>query len=178
MLPRGFFSLLWVFLALTSSSCFFTKIGSPSYSGKTLYTGENAGAHFANKVEKVYFDAGECKLRESSKRVLLGLIEKVKKRKGVRLTIIGHADSSGEEECNIALGKKRADAVKQFIVEHDKSLASRITTHTKGRSEPEVLVYSKDEREIEKAYTQNRRVVIIVEFANSPEKSPRLRKAS
>lgn len=159
---RGFYSLLWVLLILTCSGCFFTK--TESSLGRIEARSSSINVHFTKKVEKVYFGPGKHDLTDASKNALIALIEKIKKRKGVRLTVVGHTDESGTEECNLSLGEKRAQAVEQFIVRQDRSLASRITTYTKGHYEPEVLVYSKDEREIEKAYSQNRRVVITVEF--------------
>lgn len=178
MLLRGFRSLLWMLLVFACSGCFFTKTGNSTRGIGAIYSGENAGAHFAHKVEKVYFDPGKYELKESSKRVLLELVEKIRKEKGVHITLVGHADAHESETCNAELSEQRANAVKQFIVGHDKSLAQRITTYAKGKSEPEVLVYSKDRREIEKAYTQNRRVVIVVEFANTKEKSAKKNKTN
>ncbi|MDD9362033.1 MAG: OmpA family protein, partial [Anaplasma sp.] len=105
------------------------------------------------------------------KKVILELVEQLKQYDSMRLVVIGHADATGTEEYSLALGEKRANAVKQFIIGCDKSLAPRVTTQSRGKAEPEVLVYSTDAQEVEKANAQNRRAVIVVEFAHAQRDS-------
>ncbi|MDB1135027.1 OmpA family protein [Candidatus Anaplasma sp. TIGMIC] len=125
-------------------------------------------AAFTKRVEKVYFDSGKYNLKGSGKKVLLGLVERMQKDESVTLTIVGHTDSVGTEECSRDLGAKRANAVKQFLLGCDRSLVHRIYTQSRGMTEPEVLVYSSDASEVEKANAQNRRAVIIIHSAATP----------
>ncbi|ACZ49107.1 putative outer membrane protein OmpA [Anaplasma centrale str. Israel] len=127
----------------------------------------------AGRVEKVYFDFNKYEIKGSGKKVLLGLVERMKADKMSTLLIVGHTDSRGTEEYNLALGERRANAVKEFILGCDRSLSPRISTQSRGKAEPEILVYSSDFKEAEKAHAQNRRVVLIMEcqHAASPKKA-------
>ena len=123
--------------------------------------------HFgAERVEKVFFDSEKYDLKVSGKRLILELVEQMKHNKDMYLTVVGHTDAVGPDEYNLALGEKRANAVKAFIVSCDKSLETRVSTYTRGKSEPEVLVYSSD-KNAEDAYSHNRRAVITVRFASN-----------
>ena len=131
----------------------------------------------AGRVEKVYFDFNKYEIKGSGKKVLLSLVERMKADKRSTLLIVGHTDSRGTEEYNLALGERRANAVKEFILGCDRSLSQRISTQSRGKAEPEVLVYSSDFKEAERAHAQNRRVVLIMEcqHAVSPEKKGAIR---
>ncbi|WP_262997897.1 OmpA family protein [Anaplasma capra] len=122
----------------------------------------------AGGVEKVYFDFNKYEIRGSGKKVLLSLVERMKADKGSTLLIVGHTDSRGTEEYNLALGERRANAVKEFLVGCDRSLSPRIFTQSRGKAEPEILVYSSDFKEAEKAHAQNRRVVLVMEHQEAP----------
>ena len=111
-------------------------------------------------IEKVYFDFGKAVIKDSDKAILETLIQKAQENPNCEIIIVGHTDTRGTEEYNLALGEKRATAVKDFITEHDKSLENRITVKSKGKSEPAVLVYSNNPEEAEDAHAKNRRVVI------------------
>ncbi|MGN7618538.1 MAG: OmpA family protein [Ehrlichia sp.] len=111
-------------------------------------------------IEKIYFDFGKATIKDSDKAILETLIQKAQKEQDSKIIIVGHTDTRGTEEYNLALGEKRANAVKQFMVEYDQSLEYRITVISKGKSEPAVLVYSSNMEEAEEAHAKNRRVVV------------------
>nr|QDH43981.1 outer membrane protein [Anaplasma marginale]QDH44008.1 outer membrane protein [Anaplasma marginale] len=148
-------------------------LASFAVTGCGLFSKEKVGMDIvgvpfsAGRVEKVYFDFNKYEIKGSGKKVLLGLVERMKADKRSTLLIIGHTDSRGTEEYNLALGERRANAVKEFILGCDRLLSPRISTQSRGKAEPEVLVYSSDFKEAEKAHAQNRRVVLIVECQHS-----------
>ncbi|ASI47800.1 MAG: OmpA family protein [Anaplasma ovis] len=160
--------------------CFLASL---SVTGCGLFSKEKVGIDVvgvpfsAGRVEKVYFDFNKYEIKGSGKKVLLGLVERMKANKRSTLLIIGHTDSRGTEEYNLALGERRANAVKEFILGCDRSLSPRISTQSRGKAEPEVLVYSSDFKEAEKAHAQNRRVVLIMECQHtvSPKKKRAIR---
>src|SRR3546814_10697194 len=70
----------------------------------------------------------------------------------VRVTVEGHADERGTRDYNLALGERRANAAKNYLV----SLGvpeSRISTISYGKERPEALGSE------ESAWAQNRRAV-------------------
>ncbi|AAZ68598.1 OmpA family protein [Ehrlichia canis] len=111
-------------------------------------------------IEKIYFDFGKATIGDSDKAILEKVIQKAQKDTNTNIVIVGHTDTRGTDEYNLELGEQRANAVKDFIIEHDKSLENRITVQSKGKSEPAVLVYSSNPEEAEHAHAKNRRVVI------------------
>ena len=77
----------------------------------------------------------------------------MKDNKSIRITIAGHADERGTREYNLALGQRRADAVKDYFVLSgiDKN---RISVKSYGEERP--LILGSDES----SWQKNRRVEI------------------
>jgi peptidoglycan-associated lipoprotein len=73
----------------------------------------------------------------------------------VRLVVEGHCDARGTSEYNLGLGKRRAEAVKAYLVSKSVS-ADRIDTVSYGKERPAVV--GSDEA----AYSKNRRGVTVV----------------
>ncbi|HEX8668816.1 MAG TPA: OmpA family protein, partial [Allosphingosinicella sp.] len=73
----------------------------------------------------------------------------------VRVTIEGHADERGTREYNLALGDRRANAAKNYLV--GRGIApGRINVISYGKERPEALGSD------ESAWAQNRRAVTVV----------------
>ncbi len=73
----------------------------------------------------------------------------------IRATIEGHCDERGTREYNLALGDRRANAAKNYLVARGVSPA-RLTTISYGKERPVAM------RSDESAYAQNRRAVTVV----------------
>jgi peptidoglycan-associated lipoprotein len=73
----------------------------------------------------------------------------------VTITIEGHCDERGTREYNLALGDRRANSVKTFLVQQGVS-PSRVTTISYGKEFPEFLGSNKS------AWAKNRRAVTVV----------------
>ena len=71
------------------------------------------------------------------------------------MTVEGHCDERGTREYNIALGERRANAVKMFLIEHGVS-AERVETISYGKERPAVI------GDDEAAWSQNRRGVTAI----------------
>lgn len=81
------------------------------------------------------FDFDKYNIRPDAQKILDDLVSKLA---GVNLEVIvavGHTDSIGTEAYNLALSKRRADAVKQYLVSKGIE-ANRIYTEGKGESQP------------------------------------------
>lgn len=100
----------------------------------------------------VYFDFDQATLKPETRALLLAHADRMKSSGGsVRLE--GHADERGSREYNIALGERRANAVRDFLVLQGVS-ASSLEVVSYGEERP--LATGSDES----AYAQNRRVEI------------------
>ena len=100
--------------------------------------------------EDIYFEYDSSELSDEAKT---GLIEKAAWLKGNNSTIVsieGHCDERGTTEYNLALGDRRANTVKSYLVNLGVS-ASRLKTISYGEEMP------KDPGKTEAAYKSNRR---------------------
>lgn len=106
-------------------------------------------------LQTVYFDYDSFLLTESSKAVLASNANIMKEKKSVKIQIEGHCDSRGGIQYNIALGEKRANAVKKYLEDMGVT-GDRVTTISYGK---ERLM---DSRETEDAYAKNRRANFVI----------------
>ena len=91
-----------------------------------------------NKGDKVYFALNEYRLSDETKKVLDAQVEKYKEQKDISLTIEGRCDERGTREYNLALGERRANAVKKYLVQKGID-AKRIKTISFGKENPLVI---------------------------------------
>ena len=84
---------------------------------------------------KILFASGSDKLKPESYSFLDELAQTLIADESLSVNIIGHTDSDGAEEANLALSKKRAESVKKYLA--DKGVReSRLQTDGKGESTP------------------------------------------
>jgi OOP family OmpA-OmpF porin len=109
---------------------------------------------FKDAFDNLQFETGNAIIKDFSKPYLDELAN-VLNSVNWSLSIIGHTDNVGSEADNLILSKKRADAVKNYLV--SKGIADvRINTIGKGESEPIVSNETAQGRE------KNRRVEFII----------------
>ena len=108
-------------------------------------------AIFANAT--VYFEFDKFNLNSKSLQTLKSAVLAMKDNQSIRITIAGHADERGTREYNLALGQRRADAVKDYFVLSgiDKN---RISVKSYGEERP--ASFGSDEV----SYSKNRRAEI------------------
>jgi peptidoglycan-associated lipoprotein len=100
--------------------------------------------------EVVLFDYDASRIRTDAEAALQRKVPILRSNPGVRLRISGHADERGSVEYNLALGLRRANSVRDYLVNFGID-ASRITTETFGEDRPV------DSGMTEAAYQRNRR---------------------
>lgn len=83
----------------------------------------------------VYFDFDKSDIREDARPILQKNAEYLLKWTSTRITVEGHCDSRGTAEYNLALGERRANAVKAYLVSLGVA-ADRILAVTKGKEQP------------------------------------------
>jgi peptidoglycan-associated lipoprotein len=103
----------------------------------------------------VYFDYDESNLSDDTREKLSRNADLLKSNAQFSLTLEGHADSRGTSEYNLALGERRANAVKDYL----KSLGvadTRMRTISYGKERPVCT------EEVESCWSQNRRAHMVV----------------
>ena len=85
--------------------------------------------------EDIHFDFDKYNLTPTAQENLLRKAEWLRQNPDATVTIEGHADERGTNEYNLALGDRRADSAKGFLVNLGIS-ASRLTTISYGEERP------------------------------------------
>ena len=85
--------------------------------------------------EDIYFEFDKATLTPSAQDNLLRKAEWLRENSDVTVTIEGHCDARGTNEYNLALGDRRAESAKSFLVDLGIA-ASRITTISYGEERP------------------------------------------
>lgn len=88
-----------------------------------------------NVGERVFFDLDQYRLDSEDQQILQRQAAWLKSYPNVRVLIAGNADERGTREYNLALGERRANAVKEYLVSQGIS-ASRIDTVSYGKERP------------------------------------------
>lgn len=109
-----------------------------------------------NVGDRVFYGFDRFDLSPEARRTLELQAEWLKRYPDVRVVIKGHTDERGTREYNLALGDRRANSVKNYLVALGIS-PSRINTVSFGKEQPAVLGSN------ESAWAQNRRAVTEVE---------------
>lgn len=90
-----------------------------------------------NVGERVYFDLDQYRLDTEDQDILKRQAAWLASYPSVRVLIAGNADERGTREYNLALGERRANAVKEYLVSLGVS-ASRVDTVSYGKERPVV----------------------------------------
>ncbi|MFS4418700.1 OmpA family protein [Maribacter sp. 2307ULW6-5] len=84
----------------------------------------------------ILFNSGSAKLQPASMGIIRQVSQVLLEDASLNLKIVGHTDSDGPEEANLALSQERAAAVKSALTSVYGIDASRLTTGGKGEREP------------------------------------------
>ena len=88
-----------------------------------------------NVGDRVYFDLNEYNIRPDAQPVLSAQASWLNRYPAVIVRIEGNCDERGTREYNLALGARRASAVKDFLVSHGVD-PGRISTISYGKERP------------------------------------------
>ena len=105
--------------------------------------------------DTVYFGTDEYVLDDASRATLAAQARWLLATANVRASIEGHADERGTREYNLALGERRANAARDFLIQQGVP-AARLLTVSWGKERP-VAQGSNEE-----AWAQNRRAVTVI----------------
>jgi peptidoglycan-associated lipoprotein len=108
-----------------------------------------------NVGDRVFFEYDSFQLTPEGRQTLTRQAAWLKQYGNWRITVEGHADERGTREYNLALGERRAAAVRAFLVSQAIP-ANRVATISYGKERPAVSGST------EQAYSQNRRGVTVL----------------
>ena len=143
--------LLIVFATLILSACSTAK-KSGNVDGD-VYTGKETVEYLAAGVpDRVFFATNKSSLTTASRATLRKQATYLRKNKNLNVTIEGHADERGTREYNLALGERRANAAKDYLMTYGIS-SDRISVLSYGKERPvdagsNPLAWSKNRRSV------------------------------
>ena len=143
--------LLVIFATLILSACSTAK-KSGNIDGD-VYTGKETVEYLASGVpDRIFFATNKSSLTTASRATLRKQATYLRKNKNLNVTIEGHADERGTREYNLALGERRANAAKDYLMTYGIS-ANRISVISYGKERPvdsgsNPLAWSKNRRSV------------------------------
>jgi len=114
---------------------------------------EAARTAFVN--ENIHFAFDSFVLSDQAQRILNSKADYLNTNSGVTVTVEGHCDDRGTEAYNIALGERRAESVKKFLIDLGIS-ANRLNTVSYGEERP--VAMGQDEL----SWAKNRRSQFVI----------------
>ncbi|WP_439648375.1 peptidoglycan-associated lipoprotein Pal [Croceibacterium aestuarii] len=115
-------------------------------------------AHFKQVMsgqDVIYFDTDKFNIDSDDAAALRSQAQYLLQYPQIRATVEGHADERGTRDYNLALGERRANAAKNYLVSLGVP-AARLSTISYGKERPVALGSN------EAAWAQNRRAVTVV----------------
>ena len=144
---------LVIFTTLILSACSTAK-KSGNLDGD-VYTGKETVEYLASGVpDRVFFATNKSSLTTKARETLRKQSTYLRKNKNLNVTIEGHADERGTREYNLALGERRANAAKDYLMTYGIS-GKRISVISYGKEKPVNPASSP------LAWSQNRRSVTV-----------------
>jgi len=90
---------------------------------------------FRQNIQTIYFDYDKADIRPDQVSHLQADAAWLKEHPGVKFTVEGHCDDRGSEEYNLALGDRRANAIKEFLLKEGVAPSS-MSTVSYGEERP------------------------------------------
>ena len=141
----------------TSSSTSSIGASGSSSDGTTTYSYDTDPKTALIKVgDRVLFGYDSSELDDDDRSVLDNQAKFLNQNPSLKVTIEGHCDERGTREYNLALGEKRASAVKDYLISVGIN-SERISVVSYGKERPQVLGSNKA------AWSMNRRSVTTID---------------
>ena len=122
----------------------------------TAQISESDIEYFQNLVgDTVLFTVDQSGLRPDAISILKAQADWLKEKKFLPITVEGHADEQGTREYNLALGARRATAVREFLIAKGID-QDRISIVTYGKERPLRVCSNED------CWSKNRRAITVV----------------
>ena len=147
-------TLLIIAACLVLTACASKKI--EKVSGQIqgdVYTGSETVEYLAEGVkDRVFFATNESILTTASRETLRAQAAWLRKNSSINVVLEGHADERGTREYNLALGERRANSAKDYLMTYGIS-SDRISVLSYGKERPvdagsNPLAWSKNRRSV------------------------------
>ena len=149
---KNIFLVLMASLILTA--CATTKkVSTDNQMQGDVYTGTDTVEYLASGVpDRVFFATNESVLTTASRDTLRKQATWLRANSEITVVLEGHADERGTREYNLALGERRANAAKDYLMTYGVS-ANRISVISYGKERPvdagsNPLSWSKNRRSV------------------------------
>ena len=150
ILKNGFLILL---ACLVLSACATQKKATTGQLQGDVYTGSDTIEYLASGVpDRVFFATNETVLTTASRETLRKQAAWLRKNSDINVVLEGHADERGTREYNLALGERRANSAKDYLMTYGIS-SDRISVLSYGKERPvdsasNPLSWSKNRRSV------------------------------
>ena len=146
-------TFLVVLASLILTACATTKKVSTGQMQGDVYTGTDTVEYLASGVpDRVFFATNESILTTKSRDTLRKQATWLRKNPDINIVLEGHADERGTREYNLALGERRANAAKDYLMTYGIA-GNRISVISYGKERPvdsgsNPLAWSKNRRSV------------------------------
>jgi peptidoglycan-associated lipoprotein len=148
ILKNGFLILV---AGLVLTACATQKVANQTQGD--VYTGKDSVEYLASGVaDRVFFATNETVLTTASRETLRKQASWLRKNSKFNVVLEGHADERGTREYNLALGERRANSAKDYLMTYGIS-SDRISVLSYGKERPvdsgsSPLAWSKNRRSV------------------------------
>ena len=141
---------------ITVTSLVLTACATKAVKDQTqsdVYTGKDSVEYLASGVkDRVFFATNETVLTTASRETLRKQAGWLRKNSKIMIVLEGHADERGTREYNLALGERRANSAKDYLMTYGIS-SDRISVLSYGKEKPvdsgsNPLAWSKNRRSV------------------------------
>ena len=149
-LKNGFLILV---ACLVLTACATKKTETMGQLQGDVYTGSDSVEYLASGVpDRVFFATNETILTTASRETLRKQAAWLRKNSDINVVLEGHADERGTREYNLALGERRANSAKDYLMTYGIS-SDRISVLSYGKEKPvdsgsTPLAWSKNRRSV------------------------------
>jgi len=149
-------TFLIILVSLAVTACASKKTTTASIDSQIqgdVYTGTDTVEYLAKGVpDRVFFATNESILTTKSRDTLRKQAAWLRENPNINIVVEGHADERGTREYNLALGERRANAAKDYLMTYGVS-ADRISVISYGKERPvdsgsNPLSWSKNRRSV------------------------------
>ena len=146
-------TFLVIVACLALSACATQKKVDPGQMQGDVYTGTDTVKYLASGVpDRVFFATNESVLTTKSRDTLRKQAAWMRKNSELTFVIEGHADERGTREYNLALGERRANAAKDYLMTYGVA-GNRLSVISYGKERPvdsgsNPLSWSKNRRSV------------------------------